>query len=218
MESNVDNWGVYGILDSSRFACDVLAAVCYVGSSNYPKVRAAEHWSDANRMRFAHNPKFGEWLRTLEFPPRLIIIETKLPSQREAFQAERYWTIKLKENGIQLFNLTAGQGGHFGPRGEFSAEHRKALSDAHLGVPLSDRHRQSISYALRGKVHSTEHEMARMKALSAVWHTPEHGKAISQGKLARSMPTPCPVCGKICKNVGGMKVHMSRKHGDDANK
>ena len=52
------------------------------------------------------------------------------------------------------------------PRGPFSEDHKKALSEAHKGVPKSEATKKAMSEAHRGITLSEEHKKAIVKANS----------------------------------------------------
>lgn len=80
----------------------------YVGHSGNPERRLKEHWGRrAYEPYVQDNPKFSAWLRSLDRPPELHVLEVVPYGER--FTAEERHTSRLRQMpGIELLNIYAG--------------------------------------------------------------------------------------------------------------
>jgi hypothetical protein len=114
----------------------------YVGKTVRPSRRRLQaHLSDARRGSQTH---LARWIRSLEKPPQIIVLEQTSSSQ--VSEAERAWIACLRHYGCRLTNLTDG--------GEGAPGHRASAET-----------RAKMSAALRGRVHSEEEKAHRTAAL-----------------------------------------------------
>jgi hypothetical protein len=65
-------------------------------------------------------------------------------------ERERFWIADYKARGFDLTNISLG--GDSAPKGEFSPEHREAMSKAHKGIKFTAEHKERIRAALKGRV------------------------------------------------------------------
>lgn len=117
--------------------------VRYVGvTSLAPEARLRKHLKDVAAGRDMH---VHRWLRTLNGPPGLRVLEqAHLPWHLMGF-LEQWWIAYGRSLRWDLCNLTAGG------TGALSAETRLKMSLAKKGKPLSAEHRANLSKAGKGK-------------------------------------------------------------------
>lgn len=123
----------------------------YIGKSNDPENRWRGHQKDAQkgdpRPLYRAMRKHGVEAFTLE-------VFEEHPNNKAAYLAETYWITRLKEFGIQLYNLNDGGEGGLNPQPE---TRRKISEAAQNRPPISEETRRKLSEAKRGKKKSEEH-------------------------------------------------------------
>lgn len=72
---------------------------------------------------------------------------------------------------------------HEGPRGKFSAEHRKKLSDARKGRKISKEHAKKLHEGRKRSKNSPEHTAAVVKSRIGTKHTEEAKRKMSETRL-----------------------------------
>lgn len=81
------------------------------------------------------------------------ILHTDLTKEKADILEKMYIQFFKRKN----ISLNIADGGEGGPRGHFSAEHRRKISKAHKGKVLTEEHRRKMSEAKKGKPLSVEH-------------------------------------------------------------
>lgn len=86
-------------------------SVAYVGCAKDVKRRLQRHWSERDKPQMQERPS-ASWLRTLDEPPRLIILE-EVPWDARG-DAEARWVKHYRDEGAQILNVTDGGVGFTG--------------------------------------------------------------------------------------------------------
>jgi hypothetical protein len=137
--------------------------VRYVGKAADPHVRVGQHLRDRSSLRKAR------WLRSLDAPPQLLILE-EIPAGADWQEAERRWIAHFRAEGADLTNHTDGGEGLCGA----SAETRAKLS-ASAKARMADP-------AFRAKVFTAERAARISAALSGRPKSPEHVAKLPQNQ------------------------------------
>lgn len=109
----------------------------YVGHSADPARRLKEHWRRrAYAPYVADNPAFSAWLRSLDGPPELQVLE--VAPYEDRFEAERRHTDLLRHlPGVDLLNIYAGAEVPDVTRVKMSASHRGTKATPGSGAKIS---------------------------------------------------------------------------------
>lgn len=141
---------VYGLVDSRD-----PSIVRYVGKTALSRrgVRLARHLTAAANGCQTYKAR---WIRTVLSAGRMVtdVILADAGSEADAFELERVYIARLKEQGTPLTNLTAGGEGVGGLR--WSAESRQRISVQRRGRVTSEETRRKLSAAGRGRKVSDE--------------------------------------------------------------
>lgn len=162
--------------------------VRYVGKTiQNPKKRLSKHCSDASLGKQTYTAR---WIRTLDMPPLMEIIEEVDGSGSER---EVYWIATMRELGVNLTNTS--DGGEDGwtdkaraaiPRGPLSEETKRKIGDANRGR----RHTEATKATIRAKraqqviVHSPETREKIRQSLVGSKRSPESCRKMSDAKQA----------------------------------
>lgn len=129
---------IYVLVDSD-------GVVRYVGCSSNAKRRVNQHW----RYRDGKNTPCAVWLRSLQDPPRFVIVDEVEDDQ--AGYAEQAWIALFSViAGSKLLNVTTGGETGFSrmrPRPAASEETRRRLSEVNRGKVVSEETRQKMREA-----------------------------------------------------------------------
>ncbi len=87
------------------------------------------------------------------------------------------------------------------PKRVFTAEHRRNMSEAKKGIPLSEEHRLAVSKAQKGRIFSEEHKQKLSESKKGKTLEPRSKKTIKKISETKSgVPKPdltCPHCLKV---------------------
>lgn len=135
--------------------------VRYLGvTSKFPEQRLAEHLYEAKSTKKKTHRL--NWLRGLDQPPMIEVIEWVLPGDR--VEREKYWISLFKDYGHKLVNGTDGGEGTPGRKYVHSIKTRAKLRVSALGrKEISDETRKKMSVA------SSIRKYPNRKVSPAVW-------------------------------------------------
>lgn len=131
---------------------DPLGIIRYVGATEKDeRARLEEHWMESRNLK-NRNHRLN-WLRSLEKPPAVDVIEWVRPEDRD--ERERYWIQLARDYGHKLVN---GTDGGDGTRGYvFTEEDRKKIGDSKRGKPHPPGTGEKIAAKLRGQPKTAKH-------------------------------------------------------------
>lgn len=161
----------------------------YVGQTKNVHVRLRNHWGSRHHAAERPTRRLGAWLASLEQKPAISVLE--IVDCDRGFEAEAAWTVRFREQGHDLFNVSTGASispgsavkiadalrGRSRPseimakvaaanRGrKQSPETRAKIGDGNRGKTVSPEARAKISAAQKGKTLTPEHR-AKITATS----------------------------------------------------
>lgn len=118
----------------------------YIGKSIDPEGRFKAHLSESKKTRSAHLPLYRAIRKYGHEAFELSIVQV-CDSEQQAYDAERSWILKLREDGRALFNRSAGGMGNFSP----TDDTRERMSKAQKGKVITEEQRLKISETLKGR-------------------------------------------------------------------
>lgn len=135
---------IYGLHDPRD------GALRYVGKATNPTQRLRRHLARSRRGERTHKAAWLRSLLALGLEPTVGIVEKT--TERKWQERERFWISHFKAAGAQLTNSTdGGEGGATMKGKKFTAEHRKALSEAFKGHPVAAHVREAVREANTGR-------------------------------------------------------------------
>lgn len=164
--------------------------------------RLSEHLTEARKSK--KNVHRLNWLRSLEEPPNIELLESVLPSDCDA--REQYWISLFQDYGSNLVNSNGGGGGGISPTEEVrekirqanlgkkaSLETRAKMSASHTGKEIpscqgrqfSPIHRERLSLSRRGKVFSLTHRASLRAARLGKSHSMETKEKLRARRIGK---------------------------------
>lgn len=143
MRSNESGWSIYELRDG------VTGAVRYIGMTGAAlEGRLRSHINTARTgKKLCHK---DNWIRSqLLSGTKPTIHEIERGQGPSWAERERFWIADYKARGFDLTNSSLG--GDSAPKGEFSPEHRAAMSKAKKGIKFTPEHCARISAGLKAR-------------------------------------------------------------------
>lgn len=175
----------------------------YVGKSIRPAQRLQNHMNERSNCHRSH------WLQSLKRQgkmPILSIIE-EIRGEWPWQESERFWISRLRSQGANLVNNTAGGDGVCGLPPETRAKMRLTW----LGRKHKPESLLKLSAVRKGKRHSPETREKRSISLKAVPHTEEWNTKVSAA--IRKLTAEQVETIKTRLAAGELNVHLSREYG-----